>query len=91
VSTTFSLQLIIIEIVGYEDGDGRDFVQRLAETLGTAHIPVLVITTDSEKASTISKLPNVRQILIKPVARTSLLTAVDAILGLPFTDWLLDN
>ena len=90
-STTFSLRLIIMEIIGYEDGDGSEFVRRLAGTLETTQIPVLVITTDGEKALAISDLANVRLILIKPVTRVGLLTAVDTILGVPTTDRLLDS
>jgi DNA-binding response OmpR family regulator len=90
-STTFRLRLIIMEIIGYEDGDGYAFVLRLSETLGTAHIPVLVMTTHTEDAAPISDLPNVQLILIKPITRVSLLTAVDTILGLPSTDWQLNN
>jgi CheY-like chemotaxis protein len=75
--------LIIMEPCGYTHGSGLEFLQRLADSPDTTHIPVLVITTQYEGLSAISEIKNVQQVLAKPISRYTLMTAVNTILEVP--------
>jgi DNA-binding response OmpR family regulator len=74
-------RLIILEVCGYAEGSGFEFLARLADAADTSHIPVLVITTQTDEESTLRAMKNVRQVLIKPITRHTLLTETNAILG----------
>jgi DNA-binding response OmpR family regulator len=76
-------RLIIMEICDYAEGSALEFLTRLADAPHSAHLPVLIITTQSISFSSIRELENVREILTKPITRPVLLTAVTAIIGAP--------
>jgi DNA-binding response OmpR family regulator len=77
-STVLHPGLIVMELCGF---DGLEFLTRLAEHHDTAAIPVLVITTHTEPVPALSEMKNVLQVLTKPITRHTLLTEVNAILG----------
>jgi DNA-binding response OmpR family regulator len=79
--TNNRIRLLIVELIGFEDGSPFDFLNRLAYSPATAHLPVLVITTLAEANNAVRDLPNVRKMMIKPISRHALLKAVYGVLG----------